>query len=541
MSKIKNIEFAVLDFETTGTSAKRNRVIEIGIVKLKNKKIVDTFQSFVDPGYSLPYHITEITGITDDDLFGAPTFDDLIPGILKFIGDSVITAHNLPFDFSFLTNELSRAGYESLQNKKLCTLKLARRLYPGLKSKSLGSMVKHFRIRHRGVHRALGDATATAKILVKMIEQLDADDSLSTWDDLLATQQNNSSKTGYRLVKKSLQPDFARLNDSPGVYIFKDKDDKIVYIGKAKSLKRRVGDYFSNSAATKAKRIVRRAAKLEHIKTKTELTALILEAEMIKKNKPPLNSQLKKYSNSYFIKFDLKKKYPVPKVSSIFSFDGNDYFGPYDRGDDARSMVDIIHKTFSLRECTDKEFKKNRKCYLYDIERCLAPCINLSADDYKSEMERVYEFLEGKNQNAVDRLLHKMKRLAEERQYEEAAIIRDTVNLILNQLHKTLILAEPVNNAHVLIKIKGSLADDLILMVEGKVFISQYAMADDPSFHEVLLDYYNGTIHLFKDPDKKDLERMKFALNWFLQHRNRLRIYYLRQFNSYDELQEAIS
>jgi DNA polymerase-3 subunit epsilon len=537
---IKDLEFAILDFETTGTSAKYNRVIEVGVVKLKNKKIIDKYQTFIDPGTEIPPYITDITGITDADIIGAPSFEDIIPSLLQFIGDSILTAHNLPFDLSFLTTELSRAGYESIQNQKLCTLKLARRLYPELKSKSLGNLVKHFHFRNSSAHRALGDATATAKVLVKMIEKLEVEDKLNSLSDLLEIQQANSSSKGFRVIKKSLQSNFSKLTESPGVYLFKDKNNKIIYVGKAKSLKRRVGDYFSNSAPSKTKRIVRSASNLEHIKTNTELSALILEAELVKKYKPRLNSQLKKYSPSYFVKFDLSKKFPIPKVSSIFDYDGNDYFGPYNRGDDARSMIDILHKTFALRECTEKEFKKKQKCYLHDIDRCIAPCIYPSEDDYKLELEKVYEFLEGKNQNAVDVLLQKMKRFAEERHYEQAALIRDTVNLILNQLHKTLILAEPINKAHVLVKIKGSLKDDIILLVEGKVLIKEYALDSPNNFEEALQDYYSGTIRLFKDPDKKDLERLKFSLNWFLQHRNRLAVFYLRHFESYDKLQSAV-
>ena len=134
---VKEAEFAVLDFETTGTSAKHNRVIEVGIVQVKNLKIMNSFQSFINPGDRIPPFITSLTGIKDEDVHDAPFFDEVTSEMLDFIGDSVIVAHNLPFDFSFLKNELSRAELLTPKNQTLCTLKLARKLYPELKSKSL--------------------------------------------------------------------------------------------------------------------------------------------------------------------------------------------------------------------------------------------------------------------------------------------------------------------------------------------------------------------------------------------------------------------
>ena len=170
---IEKAEFTVLDFETTGTKAGTSRVIEIGMVKVKNLKIKNTFSSLVNPGIYIPYHITQLTGIDNSDVITAPRFEDLIDGVIDFIGDSILTAHNLPFDYSFLKSEFAYSGYEPVDNPRLCTLKLSRRLFPELPSRSLASMVKFLRLRHRNVHRALGDAQVTAMIFKYLMEKLD--------------------------------------------------------------------------------------------------------------------------------------------------------------------------------------------------------------------------------------------------------------------------------------------------------------------------------------------------------------------------------
>jgi DNA polymerase-3 subunit epsilon len=534
-------EFAVLDFETTGTSSKNSRVIDIGIVKVKNNKIVDTYTTLINPEVEIPYFITQLTGITSDDVLHAPTFDATINDVTKFIGDSILVAHNLSFDYSFLKTEFQLAEQELPANPTMCTLKLARKLYPQLKSKSLGNLVKHFRIKNKDAHRALSDAMATAKILIRMIEESKHSHGIEFVSDLIGIQQSPGKSSNFRLIKKGLARDFSEIGDEPGVYIFKDRKEEIIYIGKAKSLKKRVGNHFSNTAPGKSKKIVRKATKLEFIKTNTELVALILEAEMVKKYDPGFNSQLKRYSQNYFILFDFEKTYTLPRVTSKFDFDGNDYFGPYNSSDTAKSMTEIINKTFGLRECTDKEFAKGKKCYLHDIDRCIAPCIAEVQHKYSEELESVYEFLSGSNQHAVDRLLHKMKRLSEAQKYEQAAAYRDAVNLILNQIHKTLVLADPVNKAEVMIRIKGAKEDDFILIVQGKVLIKDYYLDHPELFNDAVQDYFEGTVKIFKETDKKDLERMKIALNWFMNQRSRLTIYQLREFDSYSEFVRAAS
>ncbi|MBU0475882.1 MAG: GIY-YIG nuclease family protein [Bacteroidetes bacterium] len=533
---IFDTEFAVLDFETTGTSGRHNRAIEIGIVRVKNGEILETFQSFINPGTHVPYYITSLTGITNDDVHDAPFFEDLTSQIIDFIGDSILVAHNMPFDYSFLQNEFMRADVLLPKNETLCTLKLARKLYPELKSKSLGNLVQHFGIRHKNVHRALGDAMVTAKLLIKMTNQLQEDQNITKLNELLAYQSASAIKSNFKIIKKKLAIDFANVPSTAGVYLFKDGSGKIVYIGKAKILKKRVSNYFSNTAARKAKEIVRKASGLEYIPTNSELTALILESELIKHHKPPMNSLLKKYSQQYFIKVKQTHDYPSFSSVSKIDFDGNDYFGPYNNRETSKNLIDILHKTYRLRECSDKELNRGKKCYLHDIKRCIAPCIFANKDEYKNELASAYTFLSGENQDAVNKLLLKMRALSDEKKYEEAGEIRDIVNQILNQLNRSSILAEPINKTNALIEVISNQKHDFLLFIEGKVIIQNMPNETENLFKIHIEDYFNFHPNMDENATNKDLGRMKIALSWLVNNRNSFKIHYLKDFSSAEHI-----
>lgn len=536
--QFENAEYCVFDFETTGTSAKFDKVIEIGIVKIRNGKIVDTFQSFINPGRQIPYSITLLTGITNSDVIEAPYFEELYPRIIDFIGDSILVAHHLNFDYSFLKQECLSANLEVPSNPAICTLKLAKRLFPELPSKSLGSLTKHFKIRHRNIHRGLGDAMATAKILLKMFSYLRNEHNAETAADIINFQNIPSSKP-FKVIKKKLAEDLSNVPDAPGVYFFKNSKDEIIYIGKAKSLKQRISNYFLNNTPRKTKEIVRKAHRIDFQKTNTELTALLAEAELIKRHNPKLNTLLKKYSSNYFIRVN-NKEYPDVEVVTTFDFDGNDYYGPYPNRETANSIKDIIDKTFLLRECSDKEFNKKKKCYLSDIGRCFAPCIENVKENYDNELNLVHEFLKGHNQSAVDRLLRKMKIYSEQKKYEEAAATRDIINSILNQLNKASILSEPINKANVLIEVYGKRDNDYLLLLEGKIFIKNFFIEEKCFFDEMLEDYFEGVQYLFDEVTQKDLERMKIALNWLVRNKQRIKVHYLKDYNSLTELSKSM-
>ena len=538
---LERAEFSVVDVETTGLSARNNRVIEIGIIKIKNLKIADRYQTLINPGCRIPTFITQFTGIDDNDVYTKPYFSEVISEIENFIGDSVVSGHNLKFDLSFLHHEFLRSGAEPLTNPDLCTLRIARKLYPMLRSKSLSAVTKHLRLKNQSVHRAAGDAEVTARILIKMIKELKKKEKISFLSELIKYQSNLNLDGGSLKIPTKLYDDVISLPRSPGVYYFLNKKNHVIYVGKAKSLRERVHSYFSNSATAKTKRIVRQAVKLKTEVTNSELTAFLLEAESIKKINPRHNSQLKKYGNKYFIKITTTHKYPRPEISNKFDFDGNDYFGLFISRKKAEKVLDILDKAFALRECTDKEFSKGKNCFLAEIERCTAPCVKQKDPDYDTELGKVYEFLYGKSQSALDRLLHKMKEHSRKERFEKAAEIREVINLILSQIHKSSLLNEPVNKANVMFEISETLSKDYLLLIEGKFFIKSNTKNNEGKFEEAINDYYFNSINVHTNPTEEDLEKMKISLNWMVKNRNKVRIYYLRDYNSSEELYNAVS
>jgi DNA polymerase III subunit epsilon len=538
---IDKASFCVLDVETTGLSPQYNNIIEIGIVRVKNLKIAGKYQSLINPGRDIPAFITGFTGISNDDVYNAPFFENIAEEITEFIGSDVIAGHNLSFDKSFLRREFNYCGKEEPRNPNLCTLKVARRIFPLLKSKSLSSVSSFLKIKNSSSHRALGDAETTAKILIKIAKHVKKNLGFETLSELINFQYTPSSKINGADLKSKILSEFDSLPDAPGVYYFLNSKGQTIYIGKAKSLRERVCSYFSQTAPRKAKKIIKSASKLKIELTNSELTALLKEAESIKSKNPRLNTQLKKYGNKYFLRVNTTHKFPDLEISNHFDFDGNDYFGLFGTKKKAISMFEMINKTFAIRECTDKDFAKYKRCFLADIDRCLAPCVTKENEIYNNELEKVYEFMYGKNQFALNRMINKMKDYSAKQKFENAQEVKEIIDLILSQTHKTSLLAEPVNRANVLFEISETFTRDYVLLLSGKIYVKKQSMKERDFFEDAIDDYFEQTIQTDMLPNEEDLEKMKITLNWLIKNRNKARCFYLKEFSNKEELYRKLT
>lgn len=538
---IEKANFCVLDVETTGLSPQYNNIIEIGIVRVKNLKIAAKFQSLINPGRDIPNFITGLTGISNEDVYDAPFFEDIADKILEFIGDDVVSGHNLSFDKSFIKREFNYCGRSEPKNPNLCTLKIARRVFPLLSSKSLGSVAAFLKIKNSSSHRALGDAETTAKILIKLVKHVKKNLGFNTLDELINYQFIPASRIEEAKLKNKILGEFDSLPDAPGVYYFLNPKGKIVYIGKAKSLRERIRSYFSNAAPRKAKKIIKSSSKLRIELTNSELTALLKEAESIKSKNPRLNTQLKKYGNKYFLRVNKTHNYPDLEVCNHFDFDGNDYFGLFSTRRKADSIFEMVNKTFALRECSSKDFSKNKKCFLADIDRCLAPCEWKNINEYSAEVDKVYEFMYGKNQYALTRMINKMKEYSAKQKYENAQVVKEVIDLILAQTHKTSLLAEPVNKANVLFEINETFTRDYVLLLSGKIYVKKHGLKEKDFFEDAIDDYFARTIQTDMLPNEEDLEKMKITLNWLIKNRNKVRCFYLKEFTNKEELYRKLT
>src|SRR5690606_41984216 len=177
-----------------------------------------------------------------------------------------------------------------------------------------------------------------------------------------------------------------------------------------------------------------------------------------------------------------------------------------------------IKKAFTLRECSEKEFAKGKRCFLSEIERCTAPCENNDKEIYFDELDKAYEFLYGKNQNILNRLLNKMKFYSEREKYEKAGETKELIDLILSQTHKTSILKEPVNSANVLFEIRERFGSDYILMLVGKIFIKEYKVKKKYDIDDAF-DYYFLVTQLTKPlPIDEECDTMNIKHSCYLKN-----------------------
>lgn len=284
--------YAIVDIETTGSYAAANGITEISIHLSDGDKVTGKFQTLVNPGQPIPPYITAMTGITNKMVAEAPPFEEVAQNIYNLLHDRIFIAHNVNFDYSFVKSHLKQAGFE-LDTKKLCTVRLSRKIFPGFPSYSLGKLSQSLGITINDRHRAGGDAEATAKIFHLLLSN---------------DKENHIQKSLQRNSKEWILPPnvpkehFDRLPYTPGVYYFHNEKGKVVYVGKASNIRYRVNSHFSNNSPGRQKQnFMQHVYGISYQDCGTELMACILESAEIKKRWPIFNSSQKRWEDVYGI------------------------------------------------------------------------------------------------------------------------------------------------------------------------------------------------------------------------------------------------
>lgn len=282
--------YSILDIETTGNHAERHHITEIAILNFDGTKITDRFTTFIRPGSIIPAFITQLTGITNEMVEAAPPFSSIADELDAFTRNRILIAHNAHFDYTFLKYAFQREGI-NFQRKLLCTLRLSRKIIPGLKSYALDNLCRTLQIEQRPVHRAESDAVA----------------ALELFNYLLRKDQEGVIE-GF-LKKKTIESNFpphlskdtvATLPSAAGVYYFLDAQGKILYVGKAKNLKQRVQGHFSGTSSTRSSTmLMNQIHRINHRPCGNELVAMLLESAEIKKYFPPFNTAQKITDGNY--------------------------------------------------------------------------------------------------------------------------------------------------------------------------------------------------------------------------------------------------
>jgi len=283
--------YTIIDIETTGNGIKGNRITEISIFKFNGYKVVDEFTSLVNPECEIPFFITRLTGIDNEMVYNAPKLIDIVPQILEITKDTIFVAHSVNFDYNVIKNEFKNLGIPFVR-KKLCTVRLSRKLIPGYHSYSLGKLCTALSIPLTDRHRARGDAHATVLLFKKLLRIEGAEAVFKQF--LNARSQEATLPPG--LPKET----FEKLPSVPGIYYFKNDSGKIIYIGKAINIRKRVLSHFYDKA-NKEVRLCQKTADIDFTLSGNELIALLMESAAIKHHYPEYNRAQKRTVQQYAI------------------------------------------------------------------------------------------------------------------------------------------------------------------------------------------------------------------------------------------------
>ena len=283
--------YAIVDIETTGGQATREKITEIAIVLHDGEKIVDSFETLLNPERSIPYFITQVTGINDEMVANAPRFFEIAKQVVKMTEGAVFVAHNVRFDYSFIQEEFRRLGFTFVR-QQLCTVKLSRKAFPGLPSYALGNLIKHFNIQVNARHRAMADVMATVDVFERILSKEENKEQ--------ATILINKGIKENRLPNDVPMEMLHKLPESCGVYYLHDKNGEVIYVGKSINIQKRIFEHF-NDKTSKGDKLQQSVFDVSFEPTGSALIALLLENHEIKRIKPIINKALRKTHFPYCV------------------------------------------------------------------------------------------------------------------------------------------------------------------------------------------------------------------------------------------------
>ena len=284
--------FTIVDIETTGGYGTNNCIIEIAIVLFDGKEIEGRYHTLINPETPIQKFVQTMTGITNEMVKDAPKFKEVAEQIYNLISKRVFIAHNVNFDYSFVKQHLSSAGFE-IDLPKICTIKLTRKIFPGLPKYGLGSLSNHFKIKNKARHRAAGDAEALYELFL-ILKENDINGEIN-----LLTKKRKSSQFLPPNLPIGI---FEKAPSLPGVYYFHNKKGKIIYVGKAINLKKRISSHFSNNKSSKQKQeLLKETYNITWTNCSSELTACVFESIEIKRLWPSFNKSQKHYERQFGI------------------------------------------------------------------------------------------------------------------------------------------------------------------------------------------------------------------------------------------------
>lgn len=376
-----------VDIETNGGSGDRGRITEIALIRVEDGEIVEEYSSLVNPGGVLPYWITRLTGITNEDVADAPYFDEIAPEVSRILDGAIFVAHNVRFDFSFVKRQLEAVGY-TFRPKLFCTVRMSRALYPEHQGHSLEKIIARHHIATEDRHRAYADAKAILDFTKLAIEEK----GMEAFQASIAKQMKT----------KTLPPNideaaFERIPQTPGVYIFEDAEGNPLYVGKSVNLRTRVMSHFANDTKiAKEMKLSLTSHNISFIETDTEIEALLLESAKIKELQPIHNRLLRRsIKQSVLVKGENEDGYTTISVENRQLDEETELesiYGVYTSRMKAKSRLESLMKTFQLcPKLLGLESSKGA-CFRYHLGLCKGACVGKeSAALYNRRVEYALE------------------------------------------------------------------------------------------------------------------------------------------------------
>ncbi len=431
---LREVTFVVVDLETTGATPASCEITEIGAVKVRGGEVLGEFQTLVNPHRAIPPFIAVLTGITDGMVAGAPGIESALPAFLEFSRGAVLVAHNAPFDLGFLKAGCNRLGipwpgFDSLDTARLARRVLTRDEAPNCK---LSTLARLFRTEVQPCHRALADAQATVDVLHGLLARLGGLGVHSI--DELRTFSAHVSQAQRR--KRHLAD---ALPSAPGVYLFRDAKERVLYVGKSTDLRTRVRQYFTASEMrTRMAEMVACAERVDPVVCATPLEAEVRELRLIAEHRPKYNRRSKFPERASWVKLTVE---PFPRLSLVRKVldDGAAYLGPFGSARTAELAMAAAHEALPLRQCTKRISVRTTSsaCVLYDMGRCGGPCLGKqSVEDYATHADAFRTAVLASPAAVVDKLDVRITTLASAERFEDAAAQRDRLGAFVRAAAK---------------------------------------------------------------------------------------------------------
>ncbi|MEH0155563.1 exonuclease domain-containing protein [Limibacter armeniacum] len=373
------MKYAIVDIETTGGNAKTGKITEIALFVHDGEKVIDEFTSLVNPECDIPPFITSLTGISNKMVKDAPKFYEIAKKIVEVTEDCVIVAHNSEFDYSFIKQEFQQLGYKYRKNT-LCSVEMSRRLIPNCQSYSLGKLCKELGIDLNGRHRAYGDAEATVKLFEMMLEK---EYVQAVMDEVMRYDLYNAKI--HANIKREV---IDQLPDETGVYYLYDENEELIYIGKSKNIRKRILQHLSNTSTQRAQRMARGVRNIDFVLTGSELIALLLESDEIKKHQPRYNRAQRKTKIHFGIYKALDDKGYINFQVAPIEMGDHPVTTAFSRQEGTR-LLEKMSERFNLCQKLCGLYKAEKSCFQYQIKQCKGACVQEeSVESYNQRAEK---------------------------------------------------------------------------------------------------------------------------------------------------------